>query len=129
MCEIFAIISLTYDTVAGATGLRSATINIKIGVSARAPLTQYACCRMYDVHEMSVRGIKVPGSVVAHVEYDRWVQAGDSADFSRVDEVRRQPCDVSAHAIPVIYIYIFLSSLHIASNSIQWTYKGRFTYF
>jgi len=111
---ICAIISLTYDAVAGATGLRSAAVNVKIGVSARAPLTQNARRRVYDVHEMSVRGIEVPRSVVAHVEYDRRIQAGDSADFSRVDEVGRQPCDVSAHAVPVTFF--FWSSLYIVSN-------------
>jgi len=69
-------------------------------VSAGAPLTQNARRRVYDVHEMCIRGIEVPGSVVAHVEYDRRVQAGDPSDFSRVDEVGRQACDVSAHAVP-----------------------------
>lgn len=93
-------ILLTYDAVAGATRLRSASIYVEIGVSAGAPLTQDARRRVYDVHEMSVRGIKVPGSVVAHVEYDCRVQAGDPADFSRVDEVGRQSCDMSTHAVP-----------------------------
>jgi len=73
-------------------------------VSAGAPLAEDARRRVYDVHEMSVSGIKIPGSVVAHVEYDCRVQASDPADFSRVDEVGRQACDVSAHAVPEVRI-------------------------
>lgn len=69
-------------------------------MTAGTPLPQDAGRRVYDVHEVRVRRVQVPGPVVAHVEYDRRVQAGDPADFARLDEVGRQPGDVSPDAVP-----------------------------
>lgn len=69
-------------------------------MSAGAPLAEDAGRRVYDVHEMRVRGIEVPGPVVAHIEYDRRVQAGDAAKFTGLDEVRRETGDVRADAVP-----------------------------
>lgn len=71
-------------------------------MTAGAPLAQDARRRVYDVHEMRVRGIEIPGSVVAAVEYDRRVQAGDPTDFPRVYEIGRQACDMGADAVPAV---------------------------
>lgn len=59
---------LTYDAIAGAAGLRSATVDVKIGVTAGAPLTQDSGRRVYDVHEMRVRGVEVSGPVVGRIK-------------------------------------------------------------
>lgn len=69
-------------------------------MAAGPPLAQDTGRRVYDVHEMRVRRVQVPGLVVALVEYDRGIQPGDPADFARLDEVRRQTGYVSADAVP-----------------------------
>lgn len=100
-----APVTLTYNAVAGATRLRRAAVHVEIGVTAGTPLPQDAGRRVYDVHEVRIRRVQVPGPVVAHVEYDRRVQAGDPADFARLDEVGRQPGDVSPDAVPAARIH------------------------
>lgn len=67
------------------------------------PLAQNSGRCVYDVHKVRVRRIQVPGPVVVHVKYDGRVQAGDPADFSRLDEVGRQTSDVRPDAVPATF--------------------------
>lgn len=69
-------------------------------MAAGAPLAQDPGRRVYDVHEMRVRRVEIPGPVVTHVKYNGRVQTGDPAEFSRLDEVRSQSGDVSSDAVP-----------------------------
>lgn len=69
-------------------------------MAAGTPLSQDPGRRVYDVHEVRVGGVQVSGPVVAHVEYDGRVQAGDPADFPGLDEIRRQPRNMSPDAVP-----------------------------
>jgi len=90
---------LTYEAVAGATGLRSTAVHVEVGVTAGPPLAEDAGRGVYDVHEMRVRGVEVSGPVVAHVKYDRRVQAGDPTNLTRLDEVGREAGYVSSDAV------------------------------
>lgn len=90
---------LTYEAVAGATGLRCTAVHVEVCVTAGSPLAEHAGRGVYDVHEMRVRRVEVSGPVVAHVKYYRRVQPGDPADLAGLDEIGREAGYVSPDAV------------------------------
>lgn len=89
------------DCGAAATRLRRSAVDVEVSMSTRLPLTQNPRRRMQNVHEMSVGWIQVTRIVGPGVDEDRWIQPGDSSDFSltRFQVIRNQAAHVCANRI------------------------------